>query len=857
MLTSLVLVASLLSAAKPAAAFQPKARPYDALNYRLEVKLDGTEGGFTNTLTLTLKAKKALTEIELDAYNLTIAQVTVDGAQATFTQKAEPSLRTGLLTVKAPKPIAAGKDAVVVIAYSGKAGVAHTGLFRVPNPDDEAGLPYFFTHFEASAAQTFFPCNDQPDDKATTELFAVVDGRYTVLSNGRKEKDETFTEGGNNLRRVQWVQDIPHSTYLVALAIGEFEAVPVGGDLPANLWVLPGRKERAFVAVDVTRAALSSEAAFVGVKYPWSKFDQVALPQFFWGGMENTSLVFNRESSFLLDTRTDFKTRGRIVGLITHELAHQWFGNLVTLKWWDDTWLNEGFATYLGDVAEDAYWDNDLVEIETAESIAHQYFRAEDGPLAHPLVGKLAVTPDDVFDEVSYAKGAAVLRMLELWVGRADFKLALKAYLEKFARQNATSDDFFASVFAATKKEKELKPFKEAWLKKKGYPVLFPDAVYADGKLTVTIRQQPNHADEKGPFVFKLPIVVHRDNEPKYSREELITIDKPEVKVVLDVQAPPQWINWNKNQGALARINTPSVSEEQWVDAARYDPDPVWRATAAWVLLGEYANPNLVKEDQRPTDGAFNAVRDVLTKDPSPAVRASVLRLLAKTRWKKLPREFGATVLGLAKRPTELTDDAYGRIVVQNAALTLLGKLDFPEGHKYLLDELAKRDLDLNYLGAFASGAARIGTPGALGTLRAAINTQKARGMVWYRAAVKALPQVESAEVLPVLKEALLANAANTELARSLLRVEDNFVLQASPAFPPFIQAVVLDEGLALDVRARALEVLGELKTPETKAALTAVVASSPSDRLKGLARQILEGNFPAAPAPKGAGKKP
>ncbi len=843
----LLAVAALLGA-KPNASFTPKNRPYDAISYRLDVKLNSDDDSFSNKLTMVLKPKKALPELELDSYNLEIQTVTVDGAPATFKQKAEPSLRTGVLSVKPAKALAANKEAKVEIAYSGKASATdHQGLFKVEGagPDGAAG---YFTMFEPFYAQQFFPNNDDPSDKATTEVHAVVPSGYTVLSNGRKEKDEAFTEDGKNLRRVTWRQDQPMSTYLVAIAIGTYEGLDVGGDTPATVWVRPGSSDRAFVAVDATRSIISTEAQYVGVKYPWAKADQVAVPRFFFGGMENTSLIFNRENNMVLPHKNDIASRPYVVGLIAHEMAHQWFGDYVTCKWWDDTWLNEGFATWLGPIAEDAYLESDYVEVSRAWWLLIDYFHDEDGPRSHPLVGKNAPSPEEVFDAVSYAKGAQVLRMLELWIGKPEMKKAIKAYLEKYAFGNATSDDFFKIVFDSTKKQKELQGFKDSWLKKRGYPVIYPEATYADGKLTVNIRQQPNHLDEKGPFVFKLPIVIHRETEPKFTQKAQILVDQNTVSVKLDVQAAPTWINWNEDLGALARINTSSISEEQWVDAARHDPDPVWRTMAAWTLLGELANPDM-KEETRPTDSAFGAVLDVIAADPSPYVREAVLNRLRLTRWKKLPAELGPPVLKLAKRPEGLPEDPIGTVVVRKAAMSLLGKIDYADGRQYVLTELAKKEIDINYVGGFARGAALIATPDSIGVLRAAVAKQKDRGYAYYRMIAEALMSVQSLEAMGPVMDELKANVTNPEMMRFMIHeLSDNHVLKNAPEFPGKIKELVLDDkGASLDMKMRLLGLLDDVKTKEAKEALNVIADKSPFERTKGMAKQMLDANFKVA----------
>lgn len=841
MLTALCVV--VLAAANPTAAFTPKARPYDALHYRIDFKL--LEGGaFENKATITLKARSSLGAIELDARGLEVKAATVDGQPATFAVKADPALNTGLLTVKPAKAVGAGKEATVVVDYTGKAGAAHSGLFEVT---DEKGT-WYFTQFQTTHARAFFPCNDQPDDKATTEIFAVVDGKMKVLSNGRKELDETFSEGGKSLRRVHWKQDQPHSTYLVALAVGAFEPVLAGGDVSATVWVRPGSADRAFAATDALRFALNHQQTYLGVKYPWARLDAVALPRFYWSGMENTSLVFARENKLVLEHKNDLPGRTVVAELLSHEIAHQWFGNQVTLKWWDDTWLNEGFATWLGDRAADAYFDNDKIEVETVHWLHTGYFRTEDGPKAHALVGKSAPSPEEMFDDISYGKGAMVLRMLEQWIGAEAMKKALKAYLEKYAFGNATSADFFNVVGATTKKPAELRPFQDSWLKKKGYPVVYPEVSFSGAQATIKVRQQPSRGDEKGPWAFKLAVVLHRESEPKYAKQVLLTVDKPEVTLKVDVPAAPQWVNWNKDGAALVRVNAPGISEEQWLDAARYDPDPTWRVFAAWTLAGEMVALE-PKSEGIPTDAAMGALRDVLLKDPSPYVRASVLSRLASTRWKKLPATLGPIALQLARRPTDLREDPVGQVRVGSGAREVLGKIDFPEGHKFLLEEVARKEPDLNYLEGLARGTAAIGTPVALATLRAAVLSQRSRGEIYYRRAVLALPHYPGLDMLPPLKELVRENAGNSELVRHLFAgLSDNTTVRGSAEAAQLVKELVLDEKtLGEDLRADILSVLDEVKTKDAKEALSAVAEKATSKRLASMARQVLEANFAAA----------
>lgn len=852
---NVISMVGLVAAAAAPGGLQPKNRPYDAQHYKLELRL-GEGGTFSNVATITVKASKALPEIELDAYDLKFSSAKVDGEAAEFKETYSPETRTGVVKVKPKKPVAAGKDAVIELAYTVTAGTSNQGLFTAQEPDLPNALPGYFTHFEPNFAQRFFPVNDTPADKATSEVFAVVDGRYTVVSNGKKELDEKFTENGQNLRRVHWKQEQPHSPYLIAVAIGQLEPVLVNEDIPSSLWVPPHRKADGFVAQDVLKGLYNFQVGFTGTRFPFSKLDVVAVPRFFWSGMENSSVIFERTSKLLVDHKNDHTARSRIVGLLSHELAHQYFGDWVTCAWWNDVWLNEGFATYLGGLAADDYADNDEHEVWITRALIDGYFPEEDGPRAHPLVVR-GVPAEEAFDSTSYTKGSHVLRMLELWIGKPELKKVFKAYLEKHGGKAVTSDDFFKVVYEVTKKEKELKPFKDAWLNKKGYPIIFPDTQFAAGKLTVKIRQQPNQSSEKGPFVFKLPIVIHRATEPSFTKEEVITVDKPEVTVTIDVPAAPQWINWNKNFGALVKVNPTSINEDRLTDAARSDEDPTWRLQSTLQLLGELGNKQKV-EETKPTDAAMGAIFDVLQKDPSPYVREVVLQRLANTRFKKLPPEFAAPLLALAKRPEGLNEDPAGYIRVRVAAMEALARVDSPDGHKWMMDELGKREIDINYMHGYAAAAARIGTANSLGTLRAALVTQRGRGMAYYRRTASALALSTNTDALLIMREVFKTNPGNNELAREVLDgLQANKELRETTPFAAFVRDGVLDEATYTEeIRADLITYLDDVKYESAKIALTEIVAGTRSEQLKASAQRVLDANFPAPPPAKPEPKK-
>ncbi|MCI0574426.1 MAG: hypothetical protein L0Y66_27145 [Myxococcaceae bacterium] len=830
-----LLLTVLAAAPLGGAASLPRARPYDVGHYRIELRIE-PDGAFEGHVDIRLTPKGAAGVVELDASGLDVTGVQLaDGGKVSFTHAEDPATRAGLLKVRSARPLRGGQETTLRVDYRGRAGAEQEGLFWVERASGEEPGRSFFTHLQRSGARRLFPCNDRPEDKATTEVFAVVSAHHRVLGNGRRLLDEAFSEGGRALRRVHWLQDTPHSPDRVALAIGPFEEVEVAGPVPAALHVSPGTAERAFFARGATARALSFQSEFLGTRFPASRYDQVAVPRSLHDGAEGTGLALLREEGLLLDGgAVDFTHRPGQAELIARALADQWFGGLVGIRGREGAWLEEGLAAYLAQLTVD-----DLVEGERARLV-----RAERTFATRPHPGPELAAPE------ASTRGMMVVRMLEEWLGRERLRQGLKAFLESHANGSATADELFASVGRATGTEKELRSFRESWMRKKGDPILVPETSWDGRTLSVTLTQRPRLAGEKGPFVFKLPVVFHRDSSPTYHREEVILVDRPVVRARFELPAPPHWVNWNRDGAALARIHTPAVGEEQWTRAARHDPDPVWRLLAADALLGELVSPDAA-ELLPPTGAAVEALREVLERDPSPAVRESVLRRMGQARWRRLPGDLGPTVLALAKRPEHLPEDPIGLVRVRGAALALLGKLDFAEGHAYLMTHVDRDDPDVNTLEGWTTGVARLGDSEALAGLRAAVFAQRRRSDAHFRTAAASLGAFPSPEVLPVLKEVLAGEEGNAGLASALLeRLAQNPELLSRPELATFVaDFAVTQRGWGDDVRSRMVGLLEEVRTPEVRAALERIAASEAGDRLTAGARQALRRNFPQPPS--------
>ena len=281
------------------------------------------------------------------------------------------------------------------------------------------------------------------------------------------------------------------SSYLVAMAVGDFKCVEGGADgIPIRICATPDKRELGHLALESAQQILKFYNSYYSIKYPFGKLDVVAVPDFAAGAMENTGAIFYRETDLLADARSaSVNTRKTIASILAHEMAHQWFGDLVTMQWWDDIWLNEGFATWMANkpvAAAHADWNVDVDEAEENRTA----LALDSLKTTRPIHADVA-TPaqiDEAFDAIAYQKGAAVLRMVENYVGAETFKKGVNAYLQAHAYGNATSEDFWKAIAAASGKPVER--ILPTFVNQPGVPLLDVSLACVNGRNAVTLKQQ-------------------------------------------------------------------------------------------------------------------------------------------------------------------------------------------------------------------------------------------------------------------------------------------------------------------------------------------------------------------------------
>jgi len=306
---------------------------------------------------------------------------------------------------------------------------------------------------EATDARRMFPSFDEPAYKATFTLTATIDQADHAISNGVVISDTPGPAAGKHTVKFDTTPKM--STYLVALAVGDFECQSGSADsIPIRICSTPDKKGQTGVALEAAEAILRYYNKYYTVKYPFKKLDVVAVPDFAAGAMENTAAIFYRETLLLADSKNASNSVRKEIGeVLAHEMAHQWFGDLVTMRWWDDIWLNEGFANWMETKPLKAWkpeWHMELSEVRSNQSA----MTLDSLQTTRPIRAE-AWTPaeiNELFDQIAYEKGAAVLRMVEAWVGEEPFRQGVNAYIDRFKYGNARAEDFWGTLTKVTGK---------------------------------------------------------------------------------------------------------------------------------------------------------------------------------------------------------------------------------------------------------------------------------------------------------------------------------------------------------------------------------------------------------------------
>jgi puromycin-sensitive aminopeptidase len=439
--------------------------------YDLQLEPDLTALTFTGEETVTLDVTAPTAEIVLNAVELTISEATITSARGDSLRGVavadEPAERC---RITFPSTLAPGTWRLR-LAFRGTLNDKLRGFYRssYKDPNGEVRL-MAATQFEATDARRAFPCWDEPAFKAVFAVTLVIDPNLTAVSN-TSVVGERLDRGR---KVVTFADSMKMSTYLVALIVGELEATEAAmvGRTPVRVWCVPGKRRLAAFGHEIGVASLRFFEDYYGLPYPSDKLDLLAIPDFAAGAMENLGAITFRETALLVDERAASHSElERIADVVAHENAHMWFGDLVTMTWWNGIWLNEAFATFMEILAVDAWkpeWQR-----WTTFGVSRAAALSVDGLHSTRPIEFHVGAPRDadaMFDVLTYEKGASVLRMLEQYLGPAVFRDGVREYLRRHAYANADTGHLWAALGRAARQP--IPEVMDGWIFKPGYPLV-------------------------------------------------------------------------------------------------------------------------------------------------------------------------------------------------------------------------------------------------------------------------------------------------------------------------------------------------------------------------------------------------
>lgn len=523
-------------------------RTYDIQYIKLELSFDQTQKVVFGTATLSLTPiNDGLKDIELDAVDLDIKSVTLNDEKTLTYSFGPEKLRIDL-------DRAYQEDEVIDIAINYQAH-PKIGLYFIQPDEGHPDYPrQIWSQGEMEENRFWFPCYDFPNDRMTSEMIITVPKEQIAISNG--ELVEVIENKENNTKTYHWKENIPHVNYLNSLIVGDFVEVKDEWDgIPVIYFVEPGDSAKAKRSFAKTPDMVKFFSEMIGIRYPYEKYAQTAIRGFMWGGMENISATtLTRSTLHDQKAQLDYTSDG----LVAHELAHQWWGDLLTCKNWNHTWLNEGFATYF----DALYVEHDLGENEYLMEMygnRDQYLKEDSTKYRRPIVYNYYEDPFQMFDRHTYQKGSWVLQMIRYLLGDQLWWKAIHHYGALFEGQTVETNDFRQAIEDAT--GKSLKWFFDEWLYKGGYPEYLVKWEWnADSNLVLLNVKQVQTVDDVTPL-FRMPVEIEITGEFG-SQLSVIDVNQEEQTFKFDAPSKPQRVEFDPREQILKELKFIKTKDE-------------------------------------------------------------------------------------------------------------------------------------------------------------------------------------------------------------------------------------------------------------------------------------------------------
>jgi aminopeptidase N len=704
-------IASIFASAARADRPYAPSRDYHLQNVRVSLRFDLDQRKVIGEVTHTLSSlRDGLTHLDFDCADLTVSSARVNGKDATF------DLCDNKLHVNLAQPAKAGEKYEVNLQYEGK---PTTGLyFILPDKDDPSRPKEIWTQGEAEDTHHYIPIYDYPNDRTTSEMILTVPADWLTVSNG---KLLSVQDAAGGMKTWTWRQSLPVSTYLISFVAGEYkEKKDTWRNIPVTYYVPRGLEDTIDPTFSHTKQMLDFFSERFGVAYPWEQYAQTAVDDFVASGMENVSATTLSARDMVRPDLAGEKAEAAD-NLVSHELTHQWFGDLVTLKDWTNTWLNEGFATFGANL-----WEEHQYGVDAA---AYRYWRDQNSWMPSKELFPIPIVTRDINDSVEYVgnvydKSGWVLNMLRKQLGDDAFFRALKHYLEANRLQNVVTADLVKAIEEST--GTNVDPFFDQWIYGAGAPRFSVKSTYdaAAKKVNIDVKQTQKVEGRVGLFRLPVDIAITTAGGEKVFP---IEVSKAEETLSFAVDGPPLMVLFDKGNKILRSLDF-QKSPEEWIRQLQTAQDVPDRADAA-VALGN------IKDN----DAATSALGEAARRDHFWGVRNEALRALGRINSPNARKQVLAALSN---------EQPWVRLV----AVEQMGKFQNDEETIKRLQAIYKDDKAYSVRGVALQSLAQDKGSGTTALLEKALSTSSPDDVL-RRASLRAMGTLGDAAVVPSLLE--------------------------------------------------------------------------------------------------------
>jgi aminopeptidase N len=711
LLAKLTLGALLL--AVPLRADEPyaRSRDYDLQHSKIVLRFDVGQKKVIGDVTHSLSILKNTGKIAFDSVGLDIKSVTLDKASAKFESK------DGKLIVPLTVSAKPGQKFEIEIKYEGKTS---KGLyFILPDKDYPDRPKQIWTQGESEDTRYYLPTYDYPNDRLTTETILTVPSTWVTIANG---KLMAVKDAGSGMKTWSWQETLPSSSYLITVVAGEFDEVKdTWRGKPVTYYAPKGRGDRLKINYERTPQMLEYFSKTLGVDYAWEKYSQAMVDDFVAGGMENSSATTNTSSSLIHPKLAPEYATGQDP-LISHELGHQWFGDLVTTRDWGNIWLNEGFATFMEYLWTEHYFPKDQSEYERWNNIRDWF---EDNNLWEKPIVRHDFDDSSEFDGNAYGKGGLVLYMLRHQIGEENFYRGLKHYLETNRGKNVVTADLIKAIEEET--HINVDQFFDQWIYGAGAPKFDLSYIFDDAKHEILLKVKQTQKLEGRIGIFRVPVEVEVTTASG-AKTYPITVSKAEEAFALPADGTPLMVLFDKG-GQVLKSAEFHKDKKEWFYQARHAADFADRADAVQGL-------GKIKDDPE----VETTLGEIARKDHAWGVRA----LAADTLGERGTPAAAKQLLGSL--------DSANEPWVRNRIAAALGNCKENADVIVKLQALAKDDQSFRTRAASLQALGKLKAADALATLNAAVAGDSPDDFL-RNAALRAMGPLGDDKAVPTLKQ--------------------------------------------------------------------------------------------------------